>query len=75
MAVSYRRLVTAPCGASRFVENLTLDKVFCAECLALGKRGRYRDLDFAKYDFRQRLLCRVLDKKRSAKRRELGKEP
>jgi hypothetical protein len=46
----------------------------CAESLALGKRGRYRDWNFAECVSRERLLCRMPDRKYSAKRRAHGKE-
>jgi hypothetical protein len=48
---------------------------FCVESPALGKRGRYREQDFAECGTWQRLFCRVLDKKHSTKRLALGKEP
>jgi hypothetical protein len=47
----------------------------CAECPALGKQAIYRAQDFAECNSRQSLLCRVLDKKHSAKRLALGKGP
>jgi hypothetical protein len=47
----------------------------CAESLALGKRGCYREQDFPECSTQQKLLlCRVPDKKHLAKRRVLGKE-
>jgi hypothetical protein len=45
----------------------------CAESPALGKCGRYREQDFAERGTRR--LSRVPDKKHSAKRLTLGKEP
>jgi hypothetical protein len=45
-----------------------------AEYLTLGKRSRYRECDFAECGTRQTILCWVLNKKHSAKRRTLGKE-
>jgi hypothetical protein len=46
--VSYRRLLTALCRASPFVECLALGKVVCrvssyAGSPGLGKRGRYQE--------------------------------
>jgi hypothetical protein len=75
MVVSYRRSLVAHCRAPPFAECLALDKDFFAESPALGKRSRYREKDFAECGTRQKLLCRVLDKKHTAKRRALGKEP
>ena len=46
-----------------------------AECATLGKGGRYRESDFAECATRQRILCRVPDKRHSAKRQALNKEP
>jgi hypothetical protein len=48
---------------------------FHAKFPTLGKRGHYRECDFAECDARQRWLRRVPDKKHSAKHRALGKEP
>jgi hypothetical protein len=45
----------------------------CAECPALGKQALYRAQDFAKCGARQRLFCRVPDKKHSAKLSALDK--
>jgi hypothetical protein len=69
--VSYRRLLTVICRASLFDECLALGKdlYLCTESPALGKRARYREQDFAECSTRQRRLCRVPDKKHSAKRR------
>jgi hypothetical protein len=47
----------------------------CAECLALGKQDLYRAQDSAECGPRQSRLCRVPDKKHSAKPPALGKEP
>jgi hypothetical protein len=47
----------------------------CAECPTLGKQALYRAQDFAECGARQSLLCRVPDKKHSAKPPALGKEP
>jgi hypothetical protein len=66
--------------SATFAECLALGKeifaeciYFCAESPALGKRVYYRELDFAEYGTRQSILCRIPDKKHSAKRRALGK--
>jgi hypothetical protein len=48
---------------------------FCAESPALGNDDICREQDFTEFDTRQRLLCRVPDKKQSAKRRALDKDP
>jgi hypothetical protein len=48
---------------------------FYAECLTLGKRGRYRESYFIESGIRQKMICPVLDKMHSAKRRALAKEP
>jgi hypothetical protein len=45
----------------------------CAECPALGKEARCREPIFTKCGSRQILLCRVPDKRHSAKRPTLGK--
>jgi hypothetical protein len=47
----------------------------CAECPALGKLARYREPYFAECGSRQSPLCRVPDKKHSAKTPTLGKGP
>jgi hypothetical protein len=47
----------------------------CAECPALGKLALYRAQDFAECGARQNLLCRVPDKRHSAKPPALGKGP
>jgi hypothetical protein len=47
----------------------------CAECPTLGKSARYREPDFAECGSRQSLLCRVPDKRHSAKSPTLGKVP
>jgi hypothetical protein len=44
------------------------------ECTTLGKRGRYRECDFAECGAQQRILYQVPDKKHSTKRRALAKE-
>jgi hypothetical protein len=46
----------------------------CVETTALGKRGRYREQNFVVYGTRQRLICRVPEKKYSVKYRALGKD-
>jgi hypothetical protein len=80
-AVSFRRRLTTLCRAPQFAECVStrqrcLCRVYsCAKSPALGKRGRYREQDFAECGTRQILPCRVPDKKNSAKRRALGKEP
>jgi hypothetical protein len=43
-------------------------KSWCDKSPALGKHGRYRERDFVECGTRQRLLCRVPDRKHSAKR-------
>jgi hypothetical protein len=45
----------------------------CAECPALGKEARCREPSFTECGSRQSLLCRVPDKRHSAKRPTLGK--
>jgi hypothetical protein len=45
------------------------------ECATLGKGGRYGESSFTECGTRQRMLCRVPDKRHSTKRRALGKEP
>jgi hypothetical protein len=45
-----------------------------AECSALGKESLCRELDFTECGSRQSLLCRVLDKRHSAKNPTLGKD-
>jgi hypothetical protein len=45
----------------------------CAECPTLGKLALYRAQDFAECGARQSLLCRVPNKKHSAKPPALGK--
>jgi hypothetical protein len=45
----------------------------CAECPTLGKLALYRAQDVAECGTRQSLLCRVPDKKHSAKPPALGK--
>jgi hypothetical protein len=47
----------------------------CAECPALSKQALYRVQDFAECGSRHSLLCRVPDKKHSAKSLTLGKGP
>jgi hypothetical protein len=67
--------------ASIFAECLgisTRQKSFCrvlgwAECTTLGKPALYRAQNFAEGGTRQSLLCRVPDKKHSAKPSVLGK--
>jgi hypothetical protein len=74
--VNDRQLSTAADGSlprAAFAECLTLGKDVFAECPALGKRARYREQDFAECGSRQRLICRVSDKKHSAKLLTLGK--
>jgi hypothetical protein len=72
-AVSFRRPLTVLCREPLFAECRALGKEIFAECTAdsptLGKRRRYREQDFAEYGTRQRLLCRVSDKKHSTKAR------
>jgi hypothetical protein len=46
-----------------------------AECPVLGKQALYRVQGFAECGSRQSLLCRVPDKKHSAKTPALGKGP
>jgi hypothetical protein len=46
---------------------------FCAECPALGKESRCRESSFTECGTRQILLCRVPDKRHSAKIATLGK--
>jgi hypothetical protein len=45
----------------------------CAECLALGKGALCREPNFTECDTRQSRLCRVPDKRHSAKNTTLGK--
>jgi hypothetical protein len=78
-AVSFRTAANGPLPSAFFAECLTLGKhVFaecgsCAECPALDKEARYREPNFAECGSRQILLCRVPDKRHSAKRPTLGK--
>jgi hypothetical protein len=67
-AVSYRRLLTALCRAPHSPRCLCR-VYFCAESPALDKRDLYREHDFVECGIRQSLLCRVPDKKHSAKPR------
>jgi hypothetical protein len=46
---------------------------YCAECSALGKGALCRDPNFTECSIRQSLLCRVPDKRHSAKNTTLGK--
>jgi hypothetical protein len=46
-----------------------------AECATLGKGCQYRESSFAEGGTRQRSLCQVPDKRRSAKLWAFGKEP
>ena len=45
----------------------------CTECPTLGKDARYREPSFAECGSRQSRLCRVPEKRHSAKRPALGK--
>jgi hypothetical protein len=56
-----------------FAECLTLGKLVFAECSALGKGALCREPKFTECGTRQRFLCRVPDKKYSAKPPALGK--
>jgi hypothetical protein len=47
----------------------------CVECPALGKQALYRAQDFVECGARQSLICRVPDKKHSAKPPALGEGP
>jgi hypothetical protein len=74
-AVSCRRALMALCRAPS-LSSVSIYRVFlCAECPALGKQSLYRAQDFAECGSRQRRLCRVPEKKHSAKRLALGKDP
>jgi hypothetical protein len=53
--------------------NLTLPRAPCAECSALGKGALCRAPNFTECGTRQSLLCRVPDKRHSAKNTTLGK--
>jgi hypothetical protein len=53
--------------------NLSLPSASCAECSALGKGDLCREPKFTERGTRQSLLCRVPDKKYSAKPPALGK--
>jgi hypothetical protein len=55
--------------------NMSLPSASCAECSALGKGYLCREPKFTESGTRQRLLCRVPDKKHSAKPPAPGKEP
>jgi hypothetical protein len=75
-AVSSRWPLTTLCQAPpsssvRHSAKASLPSVFL--CPTLDKWARYREQDFAECGARQRLLCRVPDKKHLAKRRALGK--
>jgi hypothetical protein len=52
---------------------LSLPSASCAECSALGKGALCREPKFTECGTRQSLLCRVPDKKYSAKPPALGK--
>jgi hypothetical protein len=54
---------------------VSLPSASCAECSALGKGYLCREPKFTERGTRQSLLCRVPDKKHSAKPPALGKEP
>jgi hypothetical protein len=68
-AVSYRWMLTVLCRVFDTPQNCLCRVSSCAESSALGKRGRYREQNFAECDTRQRLFCRVSDRKYSAKSR------
>jgi hypothetical protein len=53
--------------------NGPLPSAFFAECPALGKEAHYREPNFAECGSRQSRLCRVPEKRHSAKRPTLGK--
>jgi hypothetical protein len=52
---------------------LSLPRAPCAECSALGKGALCREPNFAECGTRQIFLCRVPDKRHSAKNATLGK--
>jgi hypothetical protein len=52
---------------------LSLPRAPCAECSALGKGALCREPNFTECGTQQSLLCRVPDKRHSAKNTTLGK--
>jgi hypothetical protein len=57
-----------------FTESLLCRVLSSAECPALGKGALCREPDFTECGSRQSLLCRVPDKRHSAKNPTLGKD-
>jgi hypothetical protein len=58
---------------TQYDPNISLS-LSCAECPALGKEPLCREASFTECGTRQSLLCRVPDKKHSAKIATLGKD-
>jgi hypothetical protein len=73
-AVSFRRRLMALCRVFRTRQRNLCRVYSCAESPALGKHCRYREQDFAECGTRQRLLCRVPDKKHSTNLLALDKD-
>jgi hypothetical protein len=71
--VSFRTAADGPLPSATFTECFTLGKRVFAECPALGKEARCREPNFTECGSRQSLLCRVPDKRHSAKKSTLGK--
>jgi hypothetical protein len=72
-AVSFGTASDGPLPRAPFAECLALGKLVFAECPALGKEPRCREYSFTECGTRQSLLCRVPDKRHSAKISTLGK--
>jgi hypothetical protein len=77
-AVSFGTAADGPLPSATFAECFTLGKRVCrvgscAECPALDKEALCREPNFTECGSRQSLLCRVPDKRHSAKRPTLGK--
>ena len=71
--VSYRRLLTVLCRAWVFAECLALGKEVFAECLPVPSALLSVNVVVTESGTRQRLLCRVSDKKHSTKPQALSK--
>jgi hypothetical protein len=75
-AVSFRTATDGPLPSATFAEcrQTCLCRVGSyVECPALGKEARCREPNFTECGSQQSLLCRVPDKRHSAKRPTLGK--
>jgi hypothetical protein len=79
-AVSFRRRLTALCREPPFAECILVPRVLLSANVVVTERRTLPSAAlgkgfFAECGTRQRLLCRVPDKKHSAKRRALSKGP